>query len=280
MNLLPFLVAGLAASVHCVGMCGGIAATLGGAAAARTPSGLAVAPLVFHAPRAGAAFNAAAATTVASSALPAVPAMAARLLRIAGFNAGRIASYMVAGAVAGGLSQGVLGLAAAVPLQKTALALANLMLLAAGLYLMNAWQGLAHVERLGQHVWRHVQPLLRPLLPMDTPLKALAAGALWGWLPCGLVYSMLATAMLSGDGFNGAAIMLAFGLGTAPLLCAAGLAGMALRRFLQRRAVRIACGALVMAFGVLGLLRLAGIDMPGMPALHGWADVLCIGGAP
>jgi len=273
MNLLPFFAAGLAASVHCVGMCGGIAATLGGAAAPRPRSGEMVAPLVFHAPRDGAA------TAATASAAPAAAyAMLARLLRIASFNAGRIATYTMAGAVAGGLTEGALGLAAAAPLQQAALALANLMLLAAGLYLMNAWQGLAHVERAGQRVWRHVQPLLRPLLPMDTPAKALAAGALWGWLPCGLVYSMLVTAMLSGDGFNGAAIMLAFGLGTMPLLFAAGLAGMALRRFLQRRAVRIACGGLVMMFGVLGLLRLAGVLIPGMPALHGWADVLCIGG--
>ncbi|GAB2858298.1 hypothetical protein GCM10027277_28450 [Pseudoduganella ginsengisoli] len=266
MNLLPFFAAGLAASVHCVGMCGGIAAMLGGAAAARPTANDGAAPVVFHARGAAAA--------AAVSPIVVLP----RLLRIATFNAGRIASYVVAGAIAGGLSEGVLGLAAAAPLQKAALALANLMLLAAGLYLMNAWHGLAHAERAGQHVWRHVQPLLAPLLPMDTAAKALAAGALWGWLPCGLVYSMLVTAMLSGDGMNGARIMLAFGLGTAPLLFAAGMAGMALRRFLQQRAVRIACGVVVMAFGVLGLLRVAGLDIPGAPGLHGWADVLCIGG--
>lgn len=272
MNLLPFFAAGLAASVHCVGMCGGIAAMLGGAAAARPQPGD-VAPLVFHAPR-----GAAAAAPAIPVALPAATVVFARLLRIVSFNAGRIATYTMAGAAAGGLAQGVLGLAAAAPLQWAALALANLMLVAAGLYLMNAWRGLAHVERAGQRVWRQVQPLLRPLLPIDTPVKALAAGALWGWLPCGLVYSMLITAMLSGDGYHGGAIMLAFGLGTAPLLFAAGMAGMALRSFLQRRAVRMACGALVMAFGVLGLVRVAGIVIPGMPALHGWADVLCIGG--
>lgn len=266
MNLLPFFAAGLAASVHCVGMCGGIAAMLGGAATGPQASGGAV-PVVFHA-RGGAAV---------AVALPPLAAVS-RVLRIASFNAGRIASYVLAGAIAGGLSEGVLGLAAAVPLQKAALALANLLLLAAGLYLMNAWQGLAHIERAGQRVWRHVQPLLRPLLPMDNPAKALAAGALWGWLPCGLVYSMLVTAMLSGDGFNGAGIMLAFGLGTAPLLFAAGMAGAAVRRFLQQRAVRMACGALVMAFGVLGLLRVAGLDIPGLPGLHGWVDTLCIGG--
>lgn len=282
MNLLPFVAAGLAASVHCVGMCGGIAGMLGGAAAGRsqTENG---APLVWHARRGtpAAAGPAAAALAPAASRPALSDALSAalpRVLRIAGFNAGRIGSYMLAGAVAGGLAEGVLGLAAAAPLQRAALALANLMLLAAGLYLMNAWQGLAHIERAGQRVWRHIQPLLRPVMPMETMAKALAAGALWGWLPCGLVYSMLVTAMLSGSAASGAAIMLAFGLGTAPLLFAAGMAGMSLRRWLQRRAVRIACGGVVMAFGVLGLLRVAGVAIPGMPALHGWADLMCIGG--
>lgn len=270
MNLLPFFAAGLAASVHCVGMCGGIAATLGGAAARQQPADAAdvAAPLVFHAHRAAATLHPAAAVSVVTL----------RLLRLASFNLGRIASYVMAGAAAGGLAEGVIGLAAIAPLQQAALVLANLMLLAAGLYLMNAWRGLAHIEQLGQHVWRHAQPLLNSFLPMDTPVKALAAGALWGWLPCGLVYSMLVTAMLSGNGFDGAGIMLAFGLGTTPLLFAAGMSGMVLRHFLQRRAVRIACGSLVMAFGVLGLLRAAGVAIPGMPALHGWVDLLCIGG--
>ncbi len=303
MNLLPFFAAGLAASVHCVGMCGGIAAMLGGAAAGRPQPGDAAAPPVAApmgavppapippaaaqlaaVPRAAVPLVAvplvfhARATAAAATPVQAAFAMLPRLARIASFNAGRIASYMVAGAAAGGVARGVTGLAAVAPLQMAALVLANLMLLATGLYLMNAWRGLAHAERAGQYLWRHVQPMLRSVMPIDTPAKALAAGALWGWLPCGLVYSMLVTAMLSGDGVSGAAIMLAFGLGTAPLLFAAGLAGMRLRGVLQRRAVRIACGGVVAGFGVLGLLRAAGTAIPGLPALHGWADALCIGG--
>jgi sulfite exporter TauE/SafE len=268
MNLLPFFAAGLAASVHCVGMCGGIAAALGGALGGT--SAASTRPLVFHA-RHGAAVMPSSA--MAALALP-------RLLCMAAFNAGRIASYVMAGAMAGGLAGGVTGLAAAVPLQKAALLLANLMLLAVGLYLMNAWRGLMHIERIGQALWHRLQPLLRTVLPMDSAAKALAAGALWGWLPCGLVYSMLVMAMLSGSSTDGACIMLAFGLGTAPLLFATGLLGMQLRRFLQQRAVRLACGLLVMTFGVLGVLRLGGVALPGLPALHGWGELLCIGGAP
>lgn len=302
MNLLPYFAAGLAASVHCVGMCGGIAAALGGAAGASRGSAATVAfyPRQGSAGAATLARPAAALSATASATSAAAPTataaaslatglttalagtvahLAPRMLRILAFNTGRIASYMAAGAAAGGLAGGVAGLAHAEPLQKTALLLANLMLLATGLYLMNAWRGLAHIERAGAWLWRGVQPLLRAVLPIDSPLKALAAGALWGWLPCGLVYSMLVNAMLSGGGVNGAAIMLAFGLGTTPLLIATGMSGMALRGVLQRRQVRIACGMVVAGFAVLGLLRVAGMAIPGVPALHGWAELLCIGGA-
>jgi sulfite exporter TauE/SafE len=277
MNLLPYFAAGLAASVHCVGMCGGIAGALGGAAG---PAGRAT-PATLH-PRMGPAASASAqpaAGTLAPHPASALVATLPRVLRIAAFNTGRIASYMAAGAAAGGLAGGTAGLAAIGPLQKSALLLANLMLLAIGLYLMDAWRGLAHVERAGAWLWRSLQPMLRAALPITSPAKALAAGALWGWLPCGLVYSMLVTAMLSGSSINGAAVMLAFGLGNTPLLFATGMSGMALRGFLQRRNVRIACAVLVMTFAVLGLLRVAGTAIPGVPALHGWAETMCIGGA-
>ena len=98
----------------------------------------------------------------------------------------------------------------------------------------------------------------------------LAAGLLWGWLPCGMVYSVLVTAMLSGSAASGAAVMLAFGLGTLPAMLALGLAGTGLRGWLQQRAVRMACGALVLGFGVLGLVRAAGA----MP--HSWLEAVCL----
>jgi sulfite exporter TauE/SafE len=97
-----------------------------------------------------------------------------------------------------------------------------------------------------------------------------AAGALWGWLPCAMVYSVLVTAMLSGSATSGALVMLAFGLGTLPMMLALGLAGAGLRAWLRLRAVRAACGVTVLAFGVAGLARAAG----GLPA--SWVQVLCI----
>jgi sulfite exporter TauE/SafE len=186
------------------------------------------------------------------------------------YNAGRIGSYMVAGALAGGLVGGALALTQIAALQTGAYWLANLMLAALGLYLMDLWHGLTRLEAVGQFLWRRLQPLFKPLLPMDHPLKAFALGGLWGWLPCGMVYSVLLTALLSGSALGGALVMLAFGLGTLPTLIGLGLLGARLRQRMQQRTVRIACGAVVLSFGVLGLVRAAnGVSL-------GWLDALCL----
>ena len=246
-SLFPVFVVGLLGSVHCVGMCGGI---VGALSVARAPlhGGARAFPVPVR--------------TVARS--------TGALAGVAAYNAGRIGSYMLAGALAGGLAGGAQRLAGLPALQAAAYWLANLMLVALGLYLMDAWRGLAWIEIGGRALWRHLQPQLRRLHPLDSPAHMLAAGLLWGWLPCGMVYSVLVTAMLSGSAASGAAVMLAFGLGTLPALLALGLAGTRLRAWLQRCAVRVACGALVLAFGVLGLVRAAGA------APHGWIDAVCL----
>jgi sulfite exporter TauE/SafE len=245
-GLFALFVVGLLGSVHCVGMCGGIVGALSTLPARATPAAAFPVPV----------------RTVSRRGAP--------LRMAAAYNAGRIASYMAAGALAGGVAGGAGRLGALPVLQALAYWLANLMLVALGLYLMDAWRGLAVLEQGGRALWRRLQPLARKLGPPDSPGKMLAAGALWGWLPCAMVYSVLVTAMLSGSAATGAAVMLAFGLGTLPMLLSLGLAGARLRTQLQRRQVRILCGLLVLAFGVLGLARAAG----GLP--DSWLHTLCI----
>lgn len=239
--LLPVFVVGLLGSVHCAGMCGGIVGALS------------VAPSV-------------------GRTIPIRPAPAAHapLANVLAYNAGRIGSYMAAGALAGGLAQGAQAVARLPALQAGAYWAANLMLAALGLYLMDAWHGLAHLEQGGQVVWRRVRPLLRKVGPIDGPARMFMAGSLWGWLPCGMVYSVLVTAMLSGSAYSGALVMLAFGLGTLPMLLGLGLLGTRVRGWLRNPRVRLACGIVVLGFGLLGLARAAG----GLP--HGWIDTLCV----
>jgi sulfite exporter TauE/SafE len=192
------------------------------------------------------------------------------VLRVLSYNAGRIGSYTIAGAIAGGVARGASTLAGVSVVQHAGYWLANLMLVALGLYLMDAWRGLAHLEAAGQLVWRRIQPLTKRLLPLDSPLKMLAVGGLWGWLPCGMVYSVLLTAMLSGSALSGASVMAVFGFGTLPTLLAMGLLGVQMRNWMQRRSVRVLGGTIVLGFGLLGLARAAS----GMPS--SWLDAICI----
>ncbi len=260
LQLLPVLVVGLAGSVHCIGMCGGIVGALSASAAS---------------PAAAAAANVANVANSARTVIPIAVAQPARpLTRVLAYNAGRISSYMVAGALAGGLASGAQSLSALAGVQLGFYWLANLMLVALGLYLMNAWQGLALLEQGGRVLWQAAQPAIAPvmksLMPATRPHQAYILGALWGWLPCGMVYSVLLTAMLSGSATNGAAVMLAFGLGTLPMLTGLGLLGARLQRALQRPPVRLACGLLVLAFGLLGLYRAIGGFTPD------WMNTLCL----
>jgi sulfite exporter TauE/SafE len=242
-SLAPVFMVGLLGSVHCAGMCGGIVSAFSVTPARRFP--VAVVSLRSAAP-------------------------AAALGRVLAYNSGRLASYAAAGALAGGLAGAARALVGLAVVETVGYWLANLMLLVLGLYLMDAWRGLAQLEQLGRRAWRRIEPVTALLLPLDSPLKLVAMGGLWGWLPCGMVYSVLLTAMLSGSALSGAAVMLAFGLGTLPMLLSMGIAGASLRGWIQRRPVRVASGLVVFGFGVLGMVRAAaGIS-------HGWIDALCL----
>jgi sulfite exporter TauE/SafE len=172
------------------------------------------------------------------------------------YNAGRILSYGVAGALAGALGAASLALDGPAPVRLALYLLANLMLVALGLYLLGVTRALAFTERAGQHLWRHIQPLTRRFVPAKTVAQAFPLGVLWGWLPCGLVYSALATALGAGSPGRGGLLMLAFGLGTLPNLLLAGILLARINEFVRRPLVRIASGLLVLGFGIYGLIGL------------------------
>lgn len=170
------------------------------------------------------------------------------------YNAGRILSYTTAGALAGALGAAGIGLGGDAPVRIVLYLLANLMLVALGLYLLGVTRALAFTERLGQRLWLRIQPLTRRFLPARTVAQAFPLGVLWGWLPCGLVYSALATALGSASVAGGALAMLAFGAGTLPNLLAAGILLARMNEFVRRTPVRIASGLLVLGFGLYGLM--------------------------
>jgi len=221
LSLVAAFLAGLLGGVHCVGMCGGIVAAM-----SLQPGGEARAG-----GRRAAAFHLA-------------------------YNGGRIASYTLAGSLAGLLGSAAFLSEHLLPVQYGLYALAQVVLILLGLYLAGLNQSVLVLERMGGLLWRRLQPLLACLLPIRGLGQALVAGGLWGWLPCGLVYSVLVSALAAGDAARGGLLMLAFGLGTLPNLLLMGWAGESLRRFTRNPWARRVAGLLVAGIGVWGLALL------------------------
>ncbi len=215
---LSVFIMGLMGGVHCLGMCGGIVGAL----------------------------------SIGQSAVGKKPSLATQLPVLLGYNLGRIISYVIAGALAGGLGALTLSFADA---EQTRHMLQNMKLLSAtltialGLYLANIWHGVARLERIGKIVWQYIEPCGRHFLPVDSVYKAIPFGLVWGWLPCGLVYTFLFMSVSSGSAGEGALIMLFFGLGTLPNLLLMGTLANHLLQWAQKPAVRIGAGLSVVVMG-------------------------------
>ncbi len=216
LSLMSAFLVGLLGSGHCVGMCGGIV----GAVSMHLPQSKSKAPFLLS------------------------------------YNAGRILSYTFAGAIAGLVGASSFFLEHVLPIQHVLYGISSLMLIALGLYLAGIWHGVTYLEGAGKGIWKTLQPYSKRYIPAQNIKQAFFLGSLWGWLPCGLVYSVLIAAIATGSAINGGLLMLAFGLGTLPTLLTMGMAAVRLKTVLQNIWVRRASGLLVLGFGLLGLLRL------------------------
>lgn len=220
-QLLPYFsafIVGLLGGVHCIGMCGGI-----------------VGALTFGLPE------------------QKRQSFSALLPFQLSYNLGRLISYVIAGAIMGGL--GML-LAELIPIQiaqRGLLVIAGIFMVLLGLYLSGWWMVLNRVERMGGALWRKIEPFGRRLMPVQTPLQALGIGMIWGWVPCGLVYTMLINAVSSGGAIKGAGLMFAFALGTLPNLLAMGLLAGAAARLARSDVARKIAGVTVILFGIYTL---------------------------
>jgi hypothetical protein len=165
------------------------------------------------------------------------------------YNFGRIGSYVLVGTLAGLLGAGVSRLNIT-PGPLTGDLIAAAFMIALGLYLTNWWRGLAILEKIGYGLWKHIQPLGQRLLPVHHPLQALLLGMVWGWLPCGLVYAVVAWSLSTAEAFDGAILMLGFGLGTLPSMLLAGTSLSHHRRWLEKPMIRTLAGIMIIGFGV------------------------------
>jgi sulfite exporter TauE/SafE len=243
--LVTAFLVGLAGGVHCMAMCGGIVTALG----LREPKGRPVAG----------ADGARRSLSMAG------------LSRQFSYSLGRVTTYTCAGAVAGAV--GGLGLRASgvLPVQLMLLVVANALIILLGLHLAGFGNLVLAFERAGAVAWRGLKRIGARLAPADTGPGRVAVGLTWGMLPCGLVYSVLATALVAGSAARGAMVMAAFGLGTLPNLLAAGLAAETLRRLVRGPKARRVAGVAIILLGVVGLARIPGLPehvRHGMHMLH------------
>ena len=196
----------------------------------------------------------------------ALGANASKPTLLVGYNIGRILSYSLAGALAGAFSLAAVGVGGnsleLLPIMRT---LAALLLILMGLYIADWWRVLVGLERVGQVIWQRIQPMAIRLGKPDRLTKAIGVGMLWGWLPCGLVYSAMGQALASGSPAKGAALMAAFGLGTLPAMLAGSWFSHHLARWLQSRSLRRLMGLIIIG---MGLWMLWQIHMPSPHAHH------------
>ena len=142
---------------------------------------------------------------------------------VASYNTGRVLSYSMAGMLAG-FAENVL----TIPFgeghgHRILQILSAIVMLGAGLHIGGWFPRFAYIEKFGNIVWRRIEPYGRRLVPVETLPRAFVFGMVWGWLPCGLVYTALALAATTGDVFRSTFTMLAFGLGTMPAVMGVGI---------------------------------------------------------
>ncbi|PCH94813.1 MAG: hypothetical protein COB83_10460 [Gammaproteobacteria bacterium] len=168
------------------------------------------------------------------------------------YNLGRIASYSFIGAI--------VGYTGSIAAKNIGLPLAGLRMFSAifvillGLYLGQWLMWLNRIETLGKKLWQYISPLASKAMPVDTPLKALTLGAVWGWLPCGLVYSTLTWALASGDVLMGASIMFFFGLGTLPALLTLSIGFTNIKNMLVKPLLRKTMALVLISFGIYSFI--------------------------
>jgi sulfite exporter TauE/SafE len=217
-ELIPLLSAafltGVLGSAHCLGMCGGI-------------SGL---------------------FAVNSS----VATLRSQIPLAITYNFGRVLSYALLGIIVGAFGSVIIkaspGLAGGIRL------VSGIVIILIGLKVAFDLRALNGIERMGATLWSRIAPAAKGLVPVTNLPRALGLGLVWGWLPCGLVYSVLLIAATSAKPVNGALVMIAFGFGTMPAMIMTGLGAAKLSQVMRRKSARVGLGLLIV---VLGLLTIA-----------------------
>lgn len=207
------LLTGFLGSAHCIGMCAGI-------------SGLFAVQLE-------------------------IASLRSRVAMALTYNIGRVASYAALGLLVGLVGSRVV--AATPALAGPVRFIGGTVIVLIGLQIAFHWRLLQPIERMGSVLWAKLAPAAKGLVPVTSLPRALGLGLLWGWLPCGLVYSVLLLAATGESATDGALVMLAFGLGTMPAMLLTGMGAAKLSQLLQQRGARLGLGFLIVGLGLITL---------------------------
>lgn len=210
---------GLATSMHCVGMCGSIIGTLT----------LSLSPEVRNSKRLLLPF-------------------------VFNYNFGRITSYTLAGAIAGVVESFIPAPVTDINGYRILQLLSAVIMASAGLYIAGWLPRFAYIEKVGIHLWKKIEPYGRKLIPVKDLTQAFLFGMVWGWLPCGLVYTALALALTTGDIAKSALTMLSFGLGTLPAVMSVGIMTSALTRLSRMKRFKELVGLFMIALALLAAM--------------------------
>lgn len=214
-SLFLIFMTGLSGGFHCAGMCGGFISAF--------------------------TFN--------------IPNNSKKLQLILFLNIGRIFSYCLIGFILGGLSKISTILENTQIFRNILFLLSNIILFILGLYFSDISSFIVKIEKIGVPIWKRLNSLLNKLLPIDSIVKSFFFGMIWGWVPCGLVYSVSIYAFLSNNPFNGLLIMLCFGLGTLPNLLSMGYFTSILSDFMKKKVFRLFIGIFLMLFSAYNIIK-------------------------
>jgi sulfite exporter TauE/SafE len=228
------LLLGLAASGHCLVMCGGISAALGFA------------------------------TAKDARGRP-------RRTLLMSYQLGRIASYSLAGLLFAGIFGSLISLLDIDSVRRTLRALSASALLLGALVAFGRLRDPGY--GIGRKLWPRIAPLGRRLLPVASLPRAFAFGMIWGWMPCGFVYTVLLIATLQLSAVHGAMIMAAFGLGTAPALLITAFGAQRLAGLASLPAGKHVAGAVLLISALLTLFGPWLVHM--LPGFHAWLPFDC-----
>ncbi|MBF0380916.1 MAG: sulfite exporter TauE/SafE family protein [Magnetococcales bacterium] len=221
-QLFEFFIVGLLTSTHCLIMCGGIVGALTISLPIKTRQD------------AGSLFN-----------------------FLVTYSIGRILSYAIAGFLAGLFGELLVNYFSLHERHSQILfTLSTFILVGIGMYIAGWLPEFARLEKLGSRLWRHIEPIAQSLLPVRSKTQALFLGFLWGWLPCGMTYSVLIWSALLGDALLGALAMAIFGLGTVPGILVASYFSGRFHMF-QKKGLKRGLGILIimlaLVFGLFGV---------------------------